>query len=391
MSVLMIKRGFNQGATFRLGVRVTTIGRGTTNWIQLVDDKVSRRHAVVRWTGTGHEVQDLDSVNGLWVNGARVARHDLRVGDMVTVGNTTLEVVPDAACREDSAMARKVADPTIVGARTQISTMEELIAAEPVTRPSTPVDTEEAWRRADDRQAAFLADLERRVGAGQGLQSCADAAVKGLLELAGADRAAVFRVAEGRVTPVAAAYGDLPAESAGARPYAPALIQALRSLNPVILNRVQSESTEQTRLATVAVVPIRVEGAAPGAIYLDSFADNPVAFIEEDFVLLHKAAAVVAGAFAQPVQAAPARQQDAAEFLRTAGAGAADGAGTLAPLPPEVSARIRKTGSLFQGFVVIRAQGAEDYATLWREIGSGDGPPPPHGFVLFPERQIVLP
>jgi pSer/pThr/pTyr-binding forkhead associated (FHA) protein len=57
------------------------------------DPQVSRRHATLRPAGDRLEVEDLGSLNGTWVNGARIdgpAR--LAPGDRVRVGDTTFEV-----------------------------------------------------------------------------------------------------------------------------------------------------------------------------------------------------------------------------------------------------------------------------------------------------------
>jgi predicted component of type VI protein secretion system len=60
----------------------------------VVDDpQVSRRHVVVRPAGDRLEVEDLGSLNGTWVNGARVdGTVRLAPGDRVRLGDTTFEV-----------------------------------------------------------------------------------------------------------------------------------------------------------------------------------------------------------------------------------------------------------------------------------------------------------
>jgi pSer/pThr/pTyr-binding forkhead associated (FHA) protein len=51
---------------------------------------VSRRHARVERTARGCEIVDLDSANGLSLNGTPVTRARLRPGDVVTIGDSTL-------------------------------------------------------------------------------------------------------------------------------------------------------------------------------------------------------------------------------------------------------------------------------------------------------------
>lgn len=68
--------------------RRTTIGRTPDNDIQIDAHNVSRHHAVLL-TGADHcIVEDLNSTNGVLVNGRRVARQVLQDGDVVTVGKT---------------------------------------------------------------------------------------------------------------------------------------------------------------------------------------------------------------------------------------------------------------------------------------------------------------
>ena len=69
---------------------VTVLGRSATCDVRLSDPNVSRRHAELRQQGTSYWVIDLDSTNGVEVNGARVERAKLDHGDKVTVGETEL-------------------------------------------------------------------------------------------------------------------------------------------------------------------------------------------------------------------------------------------------------------------------------------------------------------
>jgi pSer/pThr/pTyr-binding forkhead associated (FHA) protein len=67
-----------------------TVGRGTENDVVLDDPKVSRRHARIRCVGGTCHVQDLDSSNGTFINGERIAEGTLTPGSEVRFGGTTL-------------------------------------------------------------------------------------------------------------------------------------------------------------------------------------------------------------------------------------------------------------------------------------------------------------
>ena len=69
---------------------VTVLGRSASCDVRLDDPNVSRRHAELRQQGTSYWIVDLDSTNGVEVNGARVERAKLESGDKVTVGESEL-------------------------------------------------------------------------------------------------------------------------------------------------------------------------------------------------------------------------------------------------------------------------------------------------------------
>ena len=68
----------------------TVIGRSRDCDVQIEDPSASRRHAEVRQEGTAYWIVDLDSTNGLEVNGLRVKRAKLGHGDKITIGSTEI-------------------------------------------------------------------------------------------------------------------------------------------------------------------------------------------------------------------------------------------------------------------------------------------------------------
>ncbi len=62
--------------------------------LQIDDPKLSRVHASVSRAGLVFEIRDLGSRNGTFINGERVERHSLTVGDVVRVGDTLFEIGP---------------------------------------------------------------------------------------------------------------------------------------------------------------------------------------------------------------------------------------------------------------------------------------------------------
>jgi pSer/pThr/pTyr-binding forkhead associated (FHA) protein len=88
--VLVVKRGPNAGSTFLLDRDATTIGRHPSSDIFLDDITVSRRHAEVLREGGRFLVKDVGSLNGTYVNRARVDVAELVSGDEVQIGKFRL-------------------------------------------------------------------------------------------------------------------------------------------------------------------------------------------------------------------------------------------------------------------------------------------------------------
>jgi pSer/pThr/pTyr-binding forkhead associated (FHA) protein len=68
--------------------RRTTVGRTSDNDLQIDTKFISRHHAVVLAGPNYTIVEDLNSTNGVLVNGRRVTRHTLKDGDAVTIGRS---------------------------------------------------------------------------------------------------------------------------------------------------------------------------------------------------------------------------------------------------------------------------------------------------------------
>jgi hypothetical protein len=96
---LVVRRSpsLEDGAEFLLNSAPVTLGRGGQNDLVLSGDEfASARHARIEVRGDGAWVQDLDSTNGTFVNGSRVAgAQRLGAGDVLRVGETDLLVEED--------------------------------------------------------------------------------------------------------------------------------------------------------------------------------------------------------------------------------------------------------------------------------------------------------
>lgn len=85
------------GRVFLLEKPETVLGRSDEADIQVDDEKVSRRHLSIRLVKNSYQkteqivVADLNSKNGIFVNGSRVYEQELSNGDKLKIGDTILK------------------------------------------------------------------------------------------------------------------------------------------------------------------------------------------------------------------------------------------------------------------------------------------------------------
>jgi predicted component of type VI protein secretion system len=72
---------------------ILLVGRHPECDIQLESTKVSRQHCCLAYAAAHLVVRDLDSTNGIRINGQRVAEGRLSHGDQLTIGNFNFKVI----------------------------------------------------------------------------------------------------------------------------------------------------------------------------------------------------------------------------------------------------------------------------------------------------------
>ena len=107
MTSLYVVRGRDRGIRFELGGDpVFSIGRDSSNDIQIHDTEISRRHARIVREGHVFVWEDAKSSNGSFVNQKRVDRHELKTGDRIRLGRTWLLFTQTAETPEGSSGPR---------------------------------------------------------------------------------------------------------------------------------------------------------------------------------------------------------------------------------------------------------------------------------------------
>ena len=97
---LLVRTSGDTGIIHKLGRR-TAIGRTPDNDLRIDEDFISRRHAVILANAESAIVEDLNSTNGVFVNGEQVTRRELREGDLLTIGQTSFRYVLKPATGHD--------------------------------------------------------------------------------------------------------------------------------------------------------------------------------------------------------------------------------------------------------------------------------------------------
>lgn len=82
-----ILKGNDAGAQFRVTGNVVRLGRSADSDIVVTDASVSRNHAELNKVNESFVIKDLNSSNGVFVNGKKIKEHYLISGDVFTIGN----------------------------------------------------------------------------------------------------------------------------------------------------------------------------------------------------------------------------------------------------------------------------------------------------------------
>jgi two-component system, NtrC family, response regulator HydG len=77
-----------KGATFTIGEEAIVIGRDTSASLCIADPSVSRRHSQIEKQGSDFVINDLESLNGTFVNDVPVKMRSLQHGDRVRIGES---------------------------------------------------------------------------------------------------------------------------------------------------------------------------------------------------------------------------------------------------------------------------------------------------------------
>ena len=90
LGVLVICNGGFEGMRYELRSEETLIGRNPTTDVTLLDESISREHAIILFDPAtrSYTIEDLQSTNSTKVNGKRIRSAELSPGDEIEIGRT---------------------------------------------------------------------------------------------------------------------------------------------------------------------------------------------------------------------------------------------------------------------------------------------------------------
>ena len=99
--MLLIRNGGFEGMSYEITAEETLIGRNPTTDITLLDEGISREHALIVYDtdDDAYSIEDLQSTNGTKVNGKRVRSSQLADGDDLQIGHTQFRFLLDPAAK----------------------------------------------------------------------------------------------------------------------------------------------------------------------------------------------------------------------------------------------------------------------------------------------------
>jgi|WetSurMetagenome_2_1015567.scaffolds.fasta_scaffold00048_34 pSer/pThr/pTyr-binding forkhead associated (FHA) protein len=141
--------------SYELDEAVVTIGRLPENTICISNMGISRRHSKIERTTDGDYVlSDLNSLNGTYVNNAKVKKITLSHGDKITIGKYTILFEAASGTEDNGAVDASAIEPPPI--------VEEIAMSEPVP-PREQTSVVPDMRKDPSVSSAVLIEINKHV------------------------------------------------------------------------------------------------------------------------------------------------------------------------------------------------------------------------------------
>jgi Nif-specific regulatory protein len=291
MAKLIIREGPGRGTAYELVGDSAKLGRDPVNEVQLPSETVSRTHAIVEHDADNPDiwtVVDLQSKNGIYVNGHRVPKARLTTGDELRLGEVVLTFVE----QEFDTIAIEVSPE---GEPLQL---RDVYHGETIERAPAPSET------ASGRRLNALLELNRLAGAARSFSELFNAITNVIQKELEPHRTVpiLFDEKKGDLRPWVSQKGEF--DQALARvPISTTIVNMAREKRAGILSEAAGQdrrlkeavSITEHRIASAMCAPILLGERLLGAIYVDRLGDA-APFERKDLEFLSAFAAQAAAA-----------------------------------------------------------------------------------------------
>lgn len=258
-AILLIENGPNRGNTFPVAPPGIRLGRGPDNDVVLDDDAVTDHHARIDVRRNRYRLMDLGSLNGTFVNQARVQMQELHDGDRLQVGRMLLHF-----------RVRKTGAPTVTAPGIDTADAAALVRR---YRTTTPAPRDPRSLAAAHGHLRIILELSEQVAmffdADEVLQHGVDLCVRSFEP----DRVVMFmrEGQDGELQPrFTHAKGAAPKVSDSILRQALEEGQAIRVADARADDRFSSKDSVMIEgIRSVLCVPVRSDAGVVGACYMD--------------------------------------------------------------------------------------------------------------------------
>ena len=158
----------NDGPNILIDKPILLLGRHPECDIQIDSRKISRRHCCIAQVDDYLVVRDLDSTNGIRINGVRVIEGRLRTGDEFTVGSTRYRVSWEEAIERRPLRGQPLRPPPPLDDDMLEACDEPVALPDPGARPKPlPSDRTARAQAHDDDSFRIPENLELMPGSSQ--------------------------------------------------------------------------------------------------------------------------------------------------------------------------------------------------------------------------------
>ena len=140
------------------GARTLRVGRLEDNDVQINHSSISAEHALLKGSEiNGVELVDCDSSNGTFVNGVRIERKELHLGDVIKFAYLAYRVAEEGTLASGEDAADAPAEKADLPSRSTADLVAKIEALEEVNRSA-----ESQLEELRDRESQWMAEIESR-------------------------------------------------------------------------------------------------------------------------------------------------------------------------------------------------------------------------------------